>query len=261
MSLPGCSVLPNNKFDADDLAHWILRRLGAPLLKIELTEDHLNDAIAQGLRWYAAKKGFIKQFRLTYNNGQSEYPLPDDVDTVTEVVFPLSTYDLTPLTSPWGWAWPQENLGMPLSGVYGGFANAGGNTGGVVSTFYQVLQYSDTARRVMNGELEWRQEDRVLYILPRNQSSYYPAVIVYYTANTFNLIDLNQRDFDLVRRYALAKAKRDLGRIRSKYADYPTAQGSVGLDGATLIGEADAEEQQLEEEIGASAMPVGFLTG
>lgn len=261
MSLPGCTISPDNKFDADDLAHWILRRLGAPLLKIELTEEHLNDAIAQGLRWYAAKKGFIKQYKETYNNAQTEYRLPEEVDVVTEVVFPLSTYDLTPLTSPWGWAWPNDNLGVPLKGFYNGFGSWGGDTGGVVSSFYQVQQYSKTARHVLNGDLEWRQEDRTLYILPRNISNYYPAFIVYYTSNTFNLTELNQRDFDLVRRYALAKAKRDLGRIRSKYADYPTAQGSVGLDGGTLLQEADAEEQQLEEEIGASALPVGFLTG
>lgn len=261
MSLPGCGIGPDNKFDAEDLMSWILRRLGAPLLKVELTEEHLRDCVSMGLRWFAAKKGYLKQYSQPITASITEYALPSDVDVVTEVVFPLSTYDLTPITSPWGWAWPSENLGMPLNGVYNGFGKTGGDTGGVVSSFYQAMQYSETARRVLNGDLEWRQEDRTLYILPRNESNYYPAVIVYYTANAFNIMDLNQRDFDLVRRYALAKAKRDLGRIRSKYADYPTAQGSVGLDGATLIGEADAEEQQLEEEIGASAMPIGFLTG
>lgn len=261
MSLPGCGVSPGNRFDAEDLMSWILRRLGAPLLKIELTEDHLRDCVSMALRWYAAKKGFVKQYRLNINPTQTEYTLPDDVDVVTEVVFPLSTYDLTPLTSPWGWAWPNDTLGVPLNGFYNGFGSIGGDSGGVISSFVQVAQYSEMARRTLNGELEWRQEDRILYILPRNQANYYPTVIVYYTANTFNIMDLNQRDFDLVRRYALAKAKRDLGRIRSKYADYPTAQGSVGLDGGTLLAEADAEEQVLEEEIGDSAMPIGFLTG
>lgn len=261
MSLPACGISPKSKIDADDLAMWILRRLGAPLLKVELTEEHLQDDIAMALRWFAAKKGYIKTYKQQITPSVTEYQLPDDVDIVTEVVFPLSTYDLTPITSPWGWAWPSENLGMPLNGVYNGFGRTGGDTGGIVSTFFQAMQYSETARRVLNGDLEWRQEARTLFILPRNESNYYPAVIVEYTANCFNITDLNQRDFDLVRRYALMKAKRDLGRIRSKYADYPTAQGSVGLDGPTLISEADTEETALEEEIGASAMPIGFLTG
>jgi hypothetical protein len=261
MSLPGCGVGPNNQFDVDDLSTWILRRLGAPLLKVELTEEHLRDCIAMGLRWYAAKKGFIKTYKQQLTPGTTEYPLPDDVNIVTDVVFPLTTYDLTPITSPWGWAWPSENLGMPLNGVYNGFGRSGGQTLGVVSTFYQAMQYSETARRVLNGELEWRQEDRLLYIMPRSEANYYPQAIVYYAANSFNILDLNQRDFDLVRRYALAKAKRDLGRIRSKYSELPGAQGSVGLDGERLLSEADQEEQVLEEEIGQSAMPIGFLTG
>lgn len=261
MALPGCGVSPDNRFDADDLAHWILRRLGAPLLKVELTEEHLRDCIAMSMRWFAAKKGFIRQYTLPIYPTVTEYQLPEDADVVTGVVFPLSTYDLTPFVSPYGWAWPSENLGMPLNGVYNGFGKTGGDTGGIISSFFQALQYTETARRVLNGDLEWRQERNTLYILPRNQSNYYPAVIVYYTSNTFTILDLKQRDFDLVRRYALMKAKRDLGRIRSKYADYPTAQGSVGLDGGTLLQEADAEEEVLENEIGDSAQPTGFLVG
>lgn len=256
-----CGPMLGQRMDEDQLKLWILRRLGAPLLKVELTEDHLQDQIMTALHWYAAKKGFIRQFPLQIVPNITQYPLEPYVDVVTDVVMPLSTYDLTPLSSPWGWAWPQENLGMPLTGAFNGFAGAAAGTAGVVSSFQQVLQYSDTARRVFNGELEWRQEDRVLYILPFRMQNYYPKAIVYYTSTRFTLLDLNERDHDIVKRYALAQAKLDLGRIRSKYGDYPTAQGSAQLDGSTLLDEGRTEIEALNEELADSAMPVGFLVG
>ena len=256
-----CGPLLGRKMDEDQLKLWILRRLGAPLLKIELTEEHLQDALMTSLHWYAAKKGFIRQYNQQITGGVTQYPLEPHVDKVIEVVFPLSTYDLTPLTSPWGWAWPQENLGMPLTGAIHGFAGAGASTSGIVSSFAQVQQYADMARRIFNGDLEWRQEDRVLYIMPSGLQNYYPSAIVYYTSTMFTLLDLNERDHDLVKRFALAQAKLDLGRIRSKYSDFPTAQGSVGLDGATLLGEGQQEIDALNEELADSAMPIGFMMG
>lgn len=256
-----CGVSPSNKIDEDELSRWILRRLGAPLLKIELTEEHLKDVIAMALRWFAAKKGYIRQYPLQLQPDVTEYQLPDDVDVVTEVVFPFSNYDMSPYASPWAWAWPNENMMVPFG--YGGTYGYGGSgeTGGYLSSYQQSLQYTEMARRIVGADPEWRQENRTLFILPRRLSPTTPRAFVYYTSNTFNLTELNQRDFDLVRRFAVACAKRDLGRIRSKYDQYPTAQGSTGLDGATLIGEADAEMETLNEEIGASAMPIGFITG
>lgn len=259
--MSGCGVSPSNKIDEDELSRWILRRLGAPLLKVELTEEHLKDEIAMALRWFAAKKGYVRQYGLQLQPNVTEYALPDDVDVVTEVVFPFSNYDMSPYASPWAWAWPNENMMTPFG--YGG--NYGskntGETGGYLSSYQQVLQYTETARRIVGADPEWRQELRTLFILPLRLSPTTPKAIVYYTSNTFNLTELNQRDFDLVRRYAVACAKRDLGRIRSKYDQYPTAQGSAGLDGGTLLGEADTEIDALNEEIGESAMPIGFMVG
>lgn len=263
MSDANCGPMIGQRMDEDQLKLWILRRLGAPLLKIELTEEHLDDAIMTALHWYAAKKGFVRNYKQQLTPNITQYQLEPYVDVVTDVVFPLSVYDLTPMNSPWGWAWPQENLGMPLGGSVGGWAGSGASTLGIVSSYQQVLQYADMARRVFNGELEWRQEDRTLYILPYRQtaSSFYPAAIVFYTSTRFTLLDLNERDHDLVKRFALAQAKMDLGRIRSKYDSYPTAQGTVNLDGATILEEGKAEVEALNEELGESAKPTGFITG
>ena len=263
ISISSCGISPSTKVDADDMALWILRRLGAPLLKIELTEAHLMDDIGQALRWFAAKKGYIKNYDLQLVPNIVEYCLPSDVDVVTDVVFPFSNYDMSPLASPWAWAWPNENLGVPLAygGGFGIGVGGGGETGGPISSLLQTLQYTETAQRVLGADPEWRQENTKLYILPTRLSPTTPKALVYYTANSFCITDLKQRDFDLVRRFSLAMAKRDLGRIRSKYDSYPTAGGSTGLDGAVLLGEAENELAILDEEIGESAKPIGFIVG
>ena len=73
---------------------------------------------------------------------------------------------------------------------------------------------------------------------------------------------LSERDHDLVKRMALAQAKLDLGRIRSKYqSGFPTAQGHEQLDGEILLQEGQAEVELLNQEIGDSAMPMSFITG
>lgn len=252
------------KMDEEQLSLWILRRLGAPLLKVELTECHLHDVISMAMHWYAAKKGFIRQVQLLVVPSITQYSLDtlaDDIDLVTDVVFPLSAYDLTPLSSPWGWAWPDEALGTPMNSVYGGFAAGGAQSGGVVSSVVQVLQYSDMARRVFNGEFEWRQESRTLYVLPYQQPPTSLSAIVFYTSTKFTLVEFNERDHDIVKRYALAKAKLDLGRIRSKYDSYQGAAGAVNLDGQALLSEGQQEIEALDEELASSAMPVGFLVG
>jgi hypothetical protein len=73
---------------------------------------------------------------------------------------------------------------------------------------------------------------------------------------------LSERDHDLVKRYSLMASKKRLGRIRSKYpGGFPTAQGNVDLDGATLLEEARQEEEKLEQEVSESGFPMGFLLG
>jgi hypothetical protein len=107
-----------------ELSQWLLRRLGAPMLKVELTQEHLEDAIEQAKRWFAAKKGQSKWAKLNISPGISAYDLsklwpdangvlgPDttppavppappnppravEVDVVCDVVFPSSRFDMS----------------------------------------------------------------------------------------------------------------------------------------------------------------------
>jgi hypothetical protein len=245
-------VASNSKLmDEAQLLIWILRRLGAPFLKVELTKEHLQDAVESARRWFAAKKGVQKQVTIPILPSQTEYQLPDGVDTVQDFAMQATSLDLSLAFYPYTWI-----DGSPIP--YDTFSTP--QSGGLYSSLVQTLQYVEEAKRILGAEQEWWQQGRTLYIAPPPKSAG-NAII---TAKSSDIVieQLSERDHDLVKRSALARAKLDLGRVRSKYdSGFATAQGHEQLDGPTLLQEGQAELDVLDEEIGLSAMPMAFVTG
>lgn len=234
--------------DEEALSKWILRRLGAPQWKVELTQCNLDDAIASAKRWFAAKKGLIKQGLINIVSGQPDYPLPDEVDFVIDVAFETPSQDITTIFSPF--------LLMNEEIPYDVFAAP--QSVGLYSSYVQTLQYIETAKRVLGADLDWRQYNRQLYFSPTPQ--YARRVIYMFKTSVFAIDQLPEIDHDLIKRRALAFAKADLGRVRSKYDSYNGAQGSRNLDGDKLLDEAREEMEKLEEDIIQLGMPMMFMT-
>lgn len=231
------------------LLNWMLRRLGAPLLKVELTQCHFEDNISDAKHWFSAKKGVKKQTIIRTVPGQVEYKLADEIDTVLDVAFSVPPMDISTVFYPFA----TQGESIP----YNAFMAPG--SGGLYSSYTQTLMYVETAKRILGAEPDWRQEGRSLYLfpVPKNDN----GVWVDYKANIITIEQLNERDHDLVKRYALAKAKADLAEIRGKYDSYPGAQGSTTLNSAILRESALAEIEKLDEEIILSGYPLGFTTG
>lgn len=247
---------------------WVLRYLGAPILKVELTQDHLDDCIEDAKRWFTAKKGMRRVMFFDVVQGESVYTLPPDVEVVIDVAFSSAPgADFTQVVS--------LGFGAGYGGVdmYGGLVISGGGLSissygfsygaapGPISSWVQYLQYMEQFGRVFSSDLDWRQDGRILRLFPVQG---YPTgkVFLDYKSNMLTVEQLPERDHDLVKRFTLAVAKERLGRVRSKYADgFPTAQGTTTLDGSTLLEEAQAEKEKLEQEISDSAFPMGFMLG
>lgn len=238
--------------NAEALYKWILRRLGAPLTKVELTGCHLEDNIEDARRWLSAKKGIRKQAVITINSGQVEYNLDDldpEIDTVLDIAFPTNPLDLSLIFAPF----TMIDDKVP----YDVFAAPG--SAGVYSTFTQTIQYTEMAKRVLSVEQDWRQEGRLLYLFP--VPHYQSAAIIWFKSSKVVIEQLSERDHELLKRYALALAMRDLGFVRSKYDSYPTAQGTVTLNGDRLLDAANEALEKLNEEIADSGMPMPFIVG
>ena len=233
------------------LKSWILRRLGSPILKVELTEDHLSDAVSEGRRWFAAKKGVERQTMINLYAGQVEYDVPPDCDAVIDVSFQVSPLDISLIFAP--------NIIADEKIPYNVFAAP--SSVGLYSSFVQSLQYVEMAKKVLNADHNWIffPYKKKLLVLPDPKGG--GLALVEYKSSFNTIEQLPERDHDLVKRFALAWARRDLGEIRSKYDSFPTAQGQTRLNGPELKQQAVAEFEKLEQEITDSAMPMPFVVG
>lgn len=241
--------MPNALMDEAALEIYVLRKFGAPLLKVELMQEHLDDAVNDAKRWFSAKKGLQGMLSMTAGRGQTLVPLPDDCDTVLECIFrDTSTSDLDKLVDPMALI-----DGIPkvfYSSTY---------TMGFLSTYQQTMQYLKSARKVLGTDPEWFQQDRNIVLTPATHQV--TSLLITFKKDDFQINKLNERDYDLVKRRILAESKETLGRIRSKYSEFPSAQGQVQLDGNDLLKEAQQEKEKLDEEIMYSAGPIGMFFG
>ena len=235
--------------DAEALGQWILRRLGAPLWKVELTQCHIDDAIESAVRWFAARKGVYKLGMVLLKSGKVSYTLSPEVDIVLDVIFEAAQSDISLIFSPY--------LLMDEKVPYDVFAAP--QSIGIYSSYTQVLQYVETAKRVLSAEQDWEQRGRCLYVspTPRHMS----RCIVEFKSSVFNLNELSERDHDLVKRYALANAMRDLSLVRGKYSSFAGAQGDQTLNFDILMTESKEMIEKLNEEIILSGYPMKFSTG
>lgn len=248
--MAACTRPPGNALmNREELGQWILRRLGAPFWDIELCQEHVKDAVEMAIRWFAAKKGVFKLFPIQTQPSVVEYQLDCEIDRVIDVAPEVQKLDLSLIFSPFTLL--EEKI------PYDVFASGG--SGGLYSSYVQALQYIEMAKRVLSAEFEWYEVNDKLFIAPPPADS--RRLIVWAKVNFTQIEDLEERDHELIKRYALAKAREDLAWIRGKYGDYPSAQGSTTLNWDQLLTAAQEEIERLEEEIMGAGYPMGFVTG
>jgi len=241
---------PGNKLmNREELGQWILRRLGAPFWDIELCEQHVKDAVENAVRWFAAKKGVHKLFTISVLPNVVEYTLDCEIDRVIDVAYETHKLDLSLIFSPFTLL--EEKI------PYDVFASGG--SGGLYSSYVQSLQYIEMAKRVLSAEFEWYEINDKLFIAPPPVDS--RTLIVHAKINFTDIEILEERDHDLIKRYALAQAQKDLAWVRGKYGEYPSAQGSTTLNWNDLLMDAKEEITKLEEEIMGAGYPMGLVCG
>jgi hypothetical protein len=250
-----CTRPPGNKLmNSEELYEWILRRLGAPFWDIELCQQHVRDAVEMAVRWFAAKKGVTKLLFIRVQPNVVEYQLDCEVDRVIDVAYETQKLDLSLIFSPFTLL--EEKI------PYDVFASGG--SGGLYSSYVQALQYIETAKRVLSAEFEWTEirdgnAPSKLFIAPPPADS--RNMIVWAKINFTKIEELQERDHELIKRYALAKAREDLAWVRGKYGEYPSAQGTTTLNWDRMLDAATTEIEKLEEEIMGAGYPMGFVTG
>lgn len=236
-----------------DIMKYIRRKLGGGIVDVELTEEHLKDASGDALSWWHTYVGQLRNHQMSISPGGGAFDVPDDVESIVEVVFQDNNSDFLDL---FDWA------DVELSPI--GYGSYYGSPSGSYSYLVQSRQYVEQGRRIIGADRdwEWDRQDRKLRLYPTNGTVGIGTQIRFkYLTNELDLGKLHTWEYDLVRERAFAEAMESLGYARTKYSEWPSATGSVTLNGDTLLANADNIKQSLDEKIKTLRPPVGFFTG
>lgn len=255
-------------FTRTDAIDFIQRKAGGGVVVLEISPEQVEDRFDDAVRWYISRKG-VKRFAVqTLTPGVQEYTMPDDCDEVLNVTFPGAQLDIIAAVNPFAFidvdqlpVAYQSITGVPGGSFYG--------------TLHQILAHAETARRIVGSEPAWEyhKEINTLQIYPRNVRQ--GTAVARYISTTMNAVDpvdpaivpvndfrkLRFRDRDIILRYAQAQLEIQIGKHRRKYTDWPSSGGTKSLDGDSMVADAMAAIERMDEEIKALSEPVAFLVG
>lgn len=238
---------------ADLIKKYIKRRLGEPIVDVELEDDHLNDSIDDAKRWLSSIMGQTRIGIVNTNGSGGEFSVPDDCQEVVDVYFEEGRDKILDV---FDWA------GVELAPV--GYGSYFSTPSGAYSYIQQWQAYLEHGKKVVGVDPMWEYDrfDRILRLYPSDGrdagGSFGSKVAILYQTAEIDLLKLHNYEFDLVRRYALASAMEVLGYMRTKYATVPSAQGEQSLNGDTLLGNAEALRTELTDKAKGLRRPPDF---
>lgn len=243
----------------DDLCRWIERSLGAPLITVELTKDHLEDCINEAVEEYTK---YVQQERsyLTLNLetyiADVGFVLPNNVSSVFAMEEQRYSEGSTTLGGSSNTLFSTPNMAFgnsTLLGYGGGFPNAGSFV-----TYEAAMQFMDLTKRMLASSFyfEYNQRNKHLTLIPDPL----PHKMRGYVCIGVNVIRPEDQQFgeSWVKKYSLALAKIKLGTIRAKF-------GGVTLLGGGTIDygikdEGITERDTLKEDLLAeNSVPTFFM--
>ena len=221
--------------ERDAIKRFIMTMLGAPSIKVELTDEQLTNCID------LAKDVFMRYLgreRYAYTIGrsyQSEYQWPDDAISIIAIYYRPATLSA---------------LGNIAQNLFSDFYLLA--TDLAVDIYESPVTYwcYMASRQMLEKTYGvWGSWEMIDYRRFRVYPTPFKDQVIgmHYKVNDF---DLTEDRYNLFKKLALAYAKIILGRIRSKYASIPGSNNNVlTLDGVTLLTEGSTEEEKIIKEI------------
>ena len=269
-----------------DLAELIKRRLGAPVIKVELTTQQIYDAIdyakQKWVKWGAGNAMVETYFTTLLLAGQNFYDLPIGVTDIIDYDDNGRGYGINTLFTV-------ENF-LFSRGAYNGVIDSTRGYGSSILNYHIALDYLKTIEKytpsVYNYKyhkytnqlevhpappsgnvLELEDEngqtqvyDSPGFVLIRSymmEGSQYGGMETNLSQSSWKRTGLYSGDSDSnfytsdwIFDYSLAECKIMLGRIRSKFSQFNSIGNvGLGLDGETLLQEGITEKERLDETL------------
>jgi len=238
-----------------DLVEKVKRRLGSPMIKVELDDSQINDNIDYArekfIKWAVGNATQEHFFTLMLSAGVTEYDMPEGVVDVLGYESRSAGSIHTLFT--------MENY-LYNMGMYDQLLMRGaGGSGYTLVSYHIARDFLETVKRYVVDayNFKYHKYTNILEIQPTPPSGGSLSVNgIIYDSPGFILIRsymIEGENTDLygniwILDYVTALSKISLGRVRSKFANF-TAVGSntgLALDGSDLLNEGQAELEKLE---------------
>ena len=242
-----------------DITDYIYFRLGGAMVDVELDPEHYDMCIDQAVRKYRQRAGSSVESSylfLSILENQQEYVLPNEVQEVRQV-FRRSVGS------------GSSDTGTQFEPFEAAFVNTyllqAGRVGGQ-ATYEMYYQYQELSARMFGGfvNFEFNPVTKTVTLLRKFSASGEKVVLWVYNTRPESGLLQDQQIQPWIQDYSLALAKFTLGEARSKFSTIAGPQGGTSLNGDTLKAEAQAEMQQLEEDLKNyvdGSDPLSFLIG
>lgn len=236
------------------IADWIERKLGYPLVVVEITADQLDDNINEALEEYSK---MVTPDRKYYSIDLSQYQtsgyiMPSD----TAGIFALESNGADGIVGTRSQMFSMGNF-MRASDVWSTINQPGGWI-----TYELAMQYIDLTKRMTasNFDFEYNHFTKLLKLIPDpsqlNISKGFACVGV-------NAIRPENQMYgeSWVKRYSLALSKITVGTIRSKFQNTQLLGGAI-VDGTELKTEGITERDVLLADLRKNeSYPSAFFVG
>lgn len=242
------------------LIEYALRKLGQPVIEVNIDEDQIEDRVDEALQMYqefhsdATFTTYLKHI-VTQTDMDNEYiPISDDVIFVSKLF--ASSSGLASGTGMFSLQYQMALNDMHLLATFMGD----------LSYYYQMKQYMSMLDMQLNGSPQTnfaRRQNRLYILGDMNDGDI--KVGQYLVAEVKQIVDpetyTSVYDDMWLKKYVTQLFKRQWGANMSKFEGVQLP-GGVTINGAQLYQDAETELEKLEEELRTTyETPIDFYVG
>jgi len=245
-----------------ELVDFCLRRLGSPVLEINVDDDQLEDKVDDALQMfqeYHADATFTTYLKhqITQTDVDNEY-----IDIPTNILYLTKVY---PFSKTFGSTNMFDIKYQMMLNSMGDFMNFAGG----LSYYYQMEQYLEFIAEILDGEprVNFSRHQNRLYIFGEWAPNQYNNLAVgdYIIAECLTLVDPNSFadvwNDKFMKDYTTQLIKQQWGGNMMKFEGM-TLPGGVQLNGRQYYDDATAELEKLEEKLrNENEFPPDFFMG
>lgn len=244
----------NDNNELSKLKNYILRQLGWPLIRVEITEDQLVDCILDAVQVYHEYAAIDYSVEVINSISGNIVEIPEHInqDFILDVIFERDYYDS--FTSGLSGIGFQEVLGGVLPYALSGSASLIKEFD--IAGYFLYLQHMEDFKKIMGVREYFEIVSGKIHLLPANKV--YKRVGIIYKGM---LTEKRVEQIPWIKQYAVAKASIIVGTIRSKLGGFSSTGTNIAVDGSELKNQGREDVKTLEDKLQFMGTPMPFIQG